>query len=324
LAASPFQLVEAIPYLLEDEISGEAQSGGGRKMANFTEMLARFDEHSYLMHNPDVRDAVDRNQFSSGWHHFVTYGYRENRPGVDGGFLDEFVGKMAALEGASPPAHLRKRVHGIGDLMSFAAVGRTVADDIIRATTSPGGATPRSVLDFGCGCGRILTYLQSSLVQATLVGTDIDAEAIAWCKQNLNDLANFTTNGELPPLPFVDNQFDLVYSVSVFTHLPEGMQFAWLDELKRVTAPGGRLVLTTHGDSVFEGFRLPQQQVDAFNELGFFYLKSGATEGLPDFYQLAFHKHWYIRENWGKTFEILDIISKGINNHQDLVLCRKS
>ena len=34
----------------------------------------------------------------------------------------------------------------------------------------------------------------------------------------------------------------------MFTHLPEDLQRPWLDELVRVTAPGGHLLLTFHGE----------------------------------------------------------------------------
>jgi len=43
----------------------------------------------------------------------------------------------------------------------------------------------------------------------------------------------------MPPMSYEDNMFDFVYSISIFTHLPEDMQFAWLQELQRITKPGG-------------------------------------------------------------------------------------
>jgi len=50
-----------------------------------------------------------------------------------------------------------------------------------------------------------------------------------------------------PPLPFPDNSFDLIYAVSVFTHLSEEHQRTWLPELRRVLRPGGRLLLVDIG-----------------------------------------------------------------------------
>lgn len=41
-------------------------------------MSLGFNEKQYLVMNDDVRDAVKRRDFSSGWEHFIKYGYRES------------------------------------------------------------------------------------------------------------------------------------------------------------------------------------------------------------------------------------------------------
>src|SRR5947208_884804 len=61
--------------------------------------------------------------------------------------------------------------------------------------------------------------------------------------------ARSEVNGLAPPLAFDDASFDLVYALSVFTHLTGDLQVAWRDELRRVLRPGGRLLITTHGRS---------------------------------------------------------------------------
>src|SRR6476659_8417389 len=82
-----------------------------------------------------------------------------------------------------PPESLRQRVHGAADVESFLAVGRQCAHDIIAGLKRIGRAPNsfESVLDFGCGCGRVLRWLAPELTPASLFGTDIDRQAVGWC-----------------------------------------------------------------------------------------------------------------------------------------------
>jgi SAM-dependent methyltransferase len=164
-----------------------------------------------------------------------------------------------------------------------------------------------------------MSYVRRSSSGA-LYGTDIDAEAINWCKSNMASVASFSTNAEWPPLAFGDRTFDLVYSISVFTHLPEDMQTAWLEELGRVAKPGSYLLLSTHGKELLP--EVTAQDRERFAETGFLYLVGGGTAGLPDFYQNTFHAEDYIHKHWSRFFEIEAIVKGGIANYQDLIVCR--
>ena len=93
-----------------------------------------------------------------------------------------------------------------------------------------------SILDFGCGCGRVELWLTELGKTLALHGTDIDAEAIAWARANIPD-AHFTVNSPDPPLPFDDGAFDLVFNHSVFTHIDAERQDQWLSELHRIIRP---------------------------------------------------------------------------------------
>ena len=97
------------------------------------------------------------------------------------------------------------------------------------------------MLDFGCGCGRTIMWFAGKKVKFD--GTDIDSEAIQWCHNNLK-FAKFAVNDIMPPLEYEDSKFDLIYSMSVFTHLDEYRQFQWLIELKRVLREDGILIIT--------------------------------------------------------------------------------
>ena len=169
------------------------------------------------------------------------------------------------------------------------------------------------------GCSRVLAYIKDA-VQCEMIGSDIDGEAIAWCKDNLAEFGSFIQNDALPPLPLADAALDFVYSISVFTHLPEKMQFQWLKELHRVVRPGGLLLLTTRG---IEDVPLTPIQRLKFRMKGFVYIAGGKTPGLPDFYRNAFHDEGYISRRWSPIFEIVAHKRRGMAGEQDWTLCRK-
>ena len=74
---------------------------------------------------------MDAKQFSSGWHHYLLYGFRENRLGVNTD-VHQIVDALFNSEGSEihPPENLRTRVHGEGRLESFESVGRMISLDI--------------------------------------------------------------------------------------------------------------------------------------------------------------------------------------------------
>ena len=95
----------------------------------------------------------------------------------------------------------------------------------------------------------------------------------------------FSVNGPLPPLPYADGSFDLIYGVSVFTHLSEEHQRAWLPELRRILKPGGLLLLSFHSKNVWQ----PLEDAGAVERDGFVFRTSAKLQGiLPEWYQTAF------------------------------------
>ncbi len=224
-----------------------------------------------------------------------------------------------------PPRHLQERVVG-GFSPSFIDSGQRSCASMaeILATASLRFADLDSILDFGCGCGRVIRAVRKWAPQASLSGTDIDHEAIEWLQANCAHLARFDANPHRPPMRYEDDSFDFIYSISIFTHLPEDMQFEWLAELKRVARPGAHLLLTFHGAK--HHARLAPAQREEIARRGFHYASADrvTTDGLPVFYQNSYHTHDYVRREWGRHFEILDIRELGLDNHQDTVLLRNS
>jgi hypothetical protein len=72
-------------------------------------------------------------------------------------------------------------------------------------------------------------------------------------------------------------------------------------------------------------YGLPQALQDEARAKGFLYTPdSFATEGLPDFYRLAYHTPDYVRAVWGEYFDVLHIGSHDLNTSQDAVLLRRT
>jgi SAM-dependent methyltransferase len=113
------------------------------------------------------------------------------------------------------------------------------------------------VLDFGCGCGRMTRYLPG------VSGCDVNPDLVTWCQKNLSG-ATTRLNGKKPPLPYDDETFDLIFSLSIFSHLPESLLGRWLHDLWRVLTPGGILILTTHGITALNIIQNSQVHRDLF------------------------------------------------------------
>lgn len=105
------------------------------------------------------------------------------------------------------------------------------------------------VLDWGCGPGRIIRHMPAVLGGSSRChGSDYNEAYIRWCAENLAGI-DFRRNGLMPPLPFDAASMDLVYSISIFTHLSKNAHEAWMIEMHRVLRPGGLFLTTTHGDA---------------------------------------------------------------------------
>jgi SAM-dependent methyltransferase len=147
-----------------------------------------------------------------------------------------------------PPARLRVLVDGHGDPDRFLADADAAAA-MIRRTLAHAGvdlAELGSILDFGCGCGRVARHW-AKLSGPELHGCDYNPELVEWCAANL-DFMEFQVNGSAPPSPYPDGAFDLVYAISIVTHMTEPLADAWIADFARVLKPRGLLLVTTHGD----------------------------------------------------------------------------
>lgn len=222
-----------------------------------------------------------------------------------------------------PPALLRFKVGETTDLAEFLAVGQGTARAIETALDNAGAPFHNfeSILDFGCGCGRTMIWLLKEHPRKHFHGSDVDVPSIEWCRSNLTS-AVFSVNGVLPPLHAPDGAFDLVYSISVFTHLNEEHQRRWLSELHRVIRPGGFLLFTVHGEQTWS--ELPAADREVLQRAGFLFKTSSKLRGIvPEWYHTAWHSRDYVtRAISDARFQPFAYVDGGLG-YQDLIIARK-
>jgi 2-polyprenyl-3-methyl-5-hydroxy-6-metoxy-1,4-benzoquinol methylase len=220
-----------------------------------------------------------------------------------------------------PPMHLQERVGGSQDFINTAAEIATIVMTYVgkyRPILESG-----SILDWGCGCGRVIAQLMKFVSPERLHGCDIDAAAIAWDKQNLPG-PSFTRVDPYPPTNYPDRSFDVIYGISVMTHLDENTQMLWLRELERIARPDAIVALSVVGEKLRKT-NMPPSLANEFAEKGFAAFVPNYSDLLSEFshqeyYQEAYHSLDYITTNWGKHFDVVEYVE---TKFQDLVILRK-
>ena len=160
----------------------------------------------------------------------------------------------------------------------------------------------KRILDWGCGPGRIIRHLPDVIGNGCeYFGTDYNEKSINWCSQNLQGI-QFNKNSLAAQLPYDDNFMDVIYGISIFTHLSEQLHYDWYDELFRILKPNGIMFLTTQGDNF--KVKLTDQELNRYND-NQLVVRGKVKEGHRTF--SAFQPHGFMRKLFSNV-EILEHI----------------
>ena len=209
---------------------------------------------------------------------------------------------MQSARAPVPPPHLAVRVgsvEGADPLEFYLREGAAVRERIERFVPPTWGFQGKRVLDFGCGPARVLRHFLNEARDAELWGCDVDAESIDWVRRHLSPPLRCFRNDLLPPLPFEEGYFDLVWATSVFTHIDRWSD--WLLEIHRVLAEDGLLIASFLGEGMWEAL-LGERYFE--DEVGMTVLRHWETgDRGPD----VLHSEWWLREHWGRAFDVLEV-----------------
>jgi SAM-dependent methyltransferase len=208
---------------------------------------------------------------------------------------------MRSTAAAQPPDALAIRVGGSAE--GYRDIAEFHRERILSLLPADWSWTGKRVLDFGCGPGRTLSELVSCTEGAEFVGCDIHEPSIAWARAHLPG-CTFVLNEEQPPLDLESGSFDLVYAVSVFTHLTDHWS-DWLAEVHRLLRPGGLAIVSFLGEALWEPFGAGADADWVDEETGMMVTLAARPwdEGGPN----VFHSEWWLREHWGRGFDIVEL-----------------
>ncbi|MGV9772461.1 class I SAM-dependent methyltransferase [Streptosporangium sp. NPDC003464] len=154
------------------------------------------------------------------------------------------MGRMSSdLESSAGPAD--QAVANDYDSFAEAYAAETESNLINGYYTRPaildlaGDVAGRRILDVGCGAGPLLAALRDR--GAIVTGVDSSTKMLELARQRLGDGAVLLPADLRSPLPFPDGAFDDVIVCLVLHYLEDWK--APLAELRRVLAPGGRLIV---------------------------------------------------------------------------------
>jgi SAM-dependent methyltransferase len=218
-----------------------------------------------------------------------------------------------------PRMWARVRVAGSPDPDWFFASGSLAAGSIRRAVADAGRdmAQMERILDFGCGCGRVLRHWKD-LTAVHVCGSDFQVPLLREC-QRILPFVRLAANGAEPPLPFADASFDLIYCLSVFTHFDERQEPLWRDEIRRVLKPGGLWVFSVQGQAYVPKLTAGERRdFDA----GRMVCQRSEYRGLN--LCMAFHPEPYVRRALAEGFTVVGFTPQGAlgNPPQDLYVLR--
>lgn len=244
-----------------------------------------------------------------------------------GSALQEFIAPF-------PPVHLMQSVSGLVSESDFASHGADFWTALSKLSPQP-LANFHSILDFGCGCGRLGRMFKG--YNGLIHGCDIDGQHVDWVQKTLPFYSATLTKPDAP-LPYADSKFDLIISISIFSHLTEQSQDLLLNELHRITTKNGLLMLSFHGEramqraitepAIWNMISVDKKLFDKAKtnfdqDQHAFILQAGGHLTNADFqYGITFLPRAYIAAHWGKWFHIVNHAVGALHDFQDVVVLK--
>ena len=101
------------------------------------------------------------------------------------------------------------------------------------------------IWDFGSGIGNSIPFFRRYFPDAALTSSDVSERSLALSRQRYPQSGDYVQI-ENDRIPSEADAVDVVFSACVFHHIPHGEHLMWLEELYRITRPGGLIAVFEH------------------------------------------------------------------------------
>jgi SAM-dependent methyltransferase len=227
-----------------------------------------------------------------------------------------------------PDGPRMRRTQGNAEAFWYATYGVTSAQMLNEVTETYFGkqlSAYQEICDWGAGCGRVVQAVHRIAPRSNITGIDIDRDNMEWCERSI-PFATFAPISLFPPTPFSDASFDLLYGISVFTHLAKDAFEAWRDEIYRIIKPGGVVLVTIHGSastvSVADEELILRTLANGFDDSR---IDPSLGDNIDDqsYYRGTFISAEQTMKIFGLRFRVRDILPQAGGSGQDLVVCER-
>jgi SAM-dependent methyltransferase len=209
-----------------------------------------------------------------------------------------------------------------GDRAAYFAYGASALAYLRRALPAAGVAEVRSILDFGCGHGRVLRALKAAFPGAELTACDLDEDAVRFCVEKFG--ARPVISRSDPALIEIPGTFDLIWCGSVLTHADAPLWPRFLELFaSRLRQPGTLVFSSNQWDAVVAWRGVGERWTDPIREgyesSGFGYVEAPGEAG----YGLCASKPEWVQRLLGRQtgLGVVDHLERGWGGVQDLWTC---
>lgn len=227
-----------------------------------------------------------------------------------------------------PDGPRMRRTQGNTSYLHYVLYGWTVAqmmDNVCRTYFGRQLNQFSSICDWGSGCARVAQAVRRMAPQSKVTGIDIDGDNIAWSKQNVPAI-DFHHIPLLPPTPLPDGSFDLLYGISVFSHLKRGVFEQWRDELHRLVRPGGVILVTINTGPTLARIgsedRIRKVKENGFDDETIDHALD-AQIGDATYYRFTAMTPQEAMRLFGERFRVRELLSQASGSTQDLMICER-